>query len=55
MRNSSNKLGIPVIRVSFSEILIKGKEISFELAGEFELFKFELSRFHCNQEIKLIN
>ena len=36
------RTGVRVIAVHFSEILIKGKEI------QFELFKLEFSRFYCN-------
>ena len=37
--------------VDFSDILIKGKEILFELAG-LELSVFELSRFYCTKWFK---
>ena len=38
---------IRLIAITFSEILIKGKEISVRVSGEFELSEFVLSRLYC--------
>lgn len=38
-----------VLGVNFSVILIKGREILFELAGNSGLSEFKLSRFFCNK------
>ena len=38
---------IRLIAITFSEILIKGKEILVRVSGEFELSEFVLSRVYC--------
>ena len=47
-KNTSSQRAIRVIGLNFSEILIKGKEIQFELVDRaFQLSAFELLRQNC--------